>query len=286
MMKTIAIIPARAGSKRIKDKNIREFAGKPLLFWSIDSAVASNKIDEVWVSTECEHIQDMVRVNYCEDLRGASALSRAIARDKLAFRYGKPISIIHRPTELAQDDSSVIDVVRHAIDHFSYENCLIVLLYPTYPLRTVGLVNDVIDFAKMQGYGNTITVVKGDKKVYWYVDLTCGNLIQKILPNEIYREQDMQQPYRLAGAVHCIFSDDLKEMDKNGMSKHNFGYVIEAEGQPVACDRTRQCAGTADQSLCLEVDDEEAFCKAEQIMQCRIFSTISSGYEKYHFNYN
>lgn len=256
-MKTIAIIPARAGSKRIKDKNIREFAGKPLLFWSIDTAIASDKIDEIYISTESTQIKELVRMNYrlSEDIQG------------------KRISIINRPLELAQDDSSVIDVVRHAISYLDYESCLIVLLYPTYPLRTVGLVNDVIDFAVMQGYGNTITVIKGDKKVYWYVNFTCGNKIQKILPNEIFREQDMQQPYRLSGAVHCIFSDDLKEMDKNGMSKCNFGYTVE------------------DEELCLEVDDEEAFIRAEQIKQNDILSTICyytnhSNYEKYNFIYN
>ncbi|KKN59092.1 hypothetical protein LCGC14_0545720 [marine sediment metagenome] len=256
-MKTIAIIPARANSKRIKDKNIKDFAGKPLLFWSIDIAIASNKIDEIYVSTENIQIKELVKTNY--------RLSEDI--------YGKPISIIDRPDTLSQDNSSVIDVLRHAINYLDYEECLIVLLYPTYPLRTDKLLNDVIDFAIMQGYGNTITVVKGDKKVYWYVDFTCGNKIQKILPNEIYREQDMQQPYKLAGAVHCIFSDDLTDMDQNGMSKHNFGYVIEEE------------------ALCLEVDDEEAFIRAEQIKQYRILSTIcyysnNSHYAKCHFNYN
>ncbi len=232
LLKKIAIIPARAGSKRIEHKNIREFAGKPLLFWTIDTALSLDKIDEVWITTECKHIQEIVRVNY--------RLAKEI--------HNKPVNIIERPPELAQDDSSVIDVIRHAIDYLNQESCLIVLLYPTYPLRTVELVNDVLDFALMQGYGNTITVVKGDKKVYWYVKFTCGNFIRKIIPNEIFREQDMQQPYKLAGAVHCIFSDDLKEMDKNGMSKHNFGYVVE------------------DEQLCLEVDDEEAFKEAEMVM--------------------
>lgn len=267
-MKTIAIIPARANSRRIKDKNIREFAGKLLLFWSIDIAIASNKIDEIYVSTESTQIKEIVGINYANES----------TNDKTTINitspiHGKPICIIDRPIELAQDDSSVIDVLRHAIDYLDYKDCLIVLLYPTYPLRTDKLVNDVIDFALMQGYGNTITVVRGDKKIYWYVDFTCGNKIQKIIPNEIFREQDMQQPYKLAGAVHCIFSDDLKEMDKNGMSKHNFGYVVE------------------DEQLCLEVDDEEAFTRAEQIKWYRILSTIcyysnSSYYAKCNFNYN
>lgn len=248
-MKTIAIIPARANSKRIRGKNIKEFAGKPLLFWTIETAVASNKIDEIYASTESTQIKDMVRVNY------------------------PSIDIIDRPTELAQDDSSVIDVIRHAIDYLNYDSCLIVLLYPTYPLRTVELANDVIDFATMQGYGNTITVIKGDKKVYWYVKFTCGNFIKKMIPNEIFREQDMQQPYKLAGAVHCIFSDDLEEMDKNGMSKNNFGYVV------------------GDEELCLEVDNEESFTRAEQIKYSTILSTICyysnvSNYEKCYFNYN
>ena len=52
MVRNLAIIPARSGSKRVKDKNIRPFAGRPLMAWAIDAALASGVFDTVYVSTD------------------------------------------------------------------------------------------------------------------------------------------------------------------------------------------------------------------------------------------
>ena len=55
-MSKIAIIPARSGSKRIPNKNIKTFLGKPIMAYSIKTAIESNLFDEVMVSTDCEEI--------------------------------------------------------------------------------------------------------------------------------------------------------------------------------------------------------------------------------------
>ena len=60
-MKSIAIITARGGSKRIPKKNIREFCGKPIICYSIEAALASNLFDEVMVSTDSEHYAGIAR---------------------------------------------------------------------------------------------------------------------------------------------------------------------------------------------------------------------------------
>ena len=59
--KSIAVIPARGGSKRIPRKNIKSFAGRPIISYSIDSLIASNLFDEVHVSTDDEEIADVAR---------------------------------------------------------------------------------------------------------------------------------------------------------------------------------------------------------------------------------
>ena len=59
-MKKIAFIPIRSGSKGIKDKNIKEFNGKPLCYWTIRSSSESKSIDEVYVSTDSKKIIDIV----------------------------------------------------------------------------------------------------------------------------------------------------------------------------------------------------------------------------------
>jgi pseudaminic acid cytidylyltransferase len=60
-MKKIAIIPARYGSKRIPQKNIREFLGKPIMAYSIEAAIASNLFDEVMVSTDNEEFAKIAK---------------------------------------------------------------------------------------------------------------------------------------------------------------------------------------------------------------------------------
>lgn len=88
--KTIAIIPARGGSKRIPRKNIREFCGKPMLAWSIEAAQASGLFDEIMVSTDDPEIA-------------------AIAR-----QYGASVPFT-RPEKLANDYTGTTEVIAHGI---------------------------------------------------------------------------------------------------------------------------------------------------------------------------
>ncbi|MDX3775246.1 pseudaminic acid cytidylyltransferase [Chromatiaceae bacterium AAb-1] len=86
----VAIIPARGGSKRIPRKNIREFCGKPMLAYPIESAQQSGCFDRIVVSTE----------------------DPAIA--KLAISYGAEVPFI-RPAELADDYTGTTPIIRHAL---------------------------------------------------------------------------------------------------------------------------------------------------------------------------
>ena len=82
----IAVIPARGGSKRIPNKNIKNFNGKPIIFWSIKCALKTKLFDRVIVSTD----------------------DRKIA--KLAKKYGAEVPFI-RPTKLAKNSVNIVDVV-------------------------------------------------------------------------------------------------------------------------------------------------------------------------------
>ena len=59
MIRRLAIIPARGGSKRIKDKNIRDFHGKPIISYIISEAISSNLFDKIHVSTDSKKIYDI-----------------------------------------------------------------------------------------------------------------------------------------------------------------------------------------------------------------------------------
>ena len=91
-MSSIALIPARAGSKGIPRKNIKLFNSKPLIFWTIKAAIESEFVDRVIVSTDDEEIADISK----------------------SFSAEVPFL---RPKELAQDHSSGIDPVIHAINN-------------------------------------------------------------------------------------------------------------------------------------------------------------------------
>lgn len=90
----VAIIPARGGSKRIPQKNIKHFCGKPMIAHAIDAAKISGVFDEIVVSTDCDDIAS------------------------LALEFGATLSI-KRPVELADDYAPTIPVVQHAIEQLA-----------------------------------------------------------------------------------------------------------------------------------------------------------------------
>ncbi len=121
-MKTLAIIPARGGSKGVPRKNLRLIAGQPLITYAIQAAQESIKLTSFVVTTDSEEIADT-------------------ARNAGAFT-------LLRPAELAQDNTPMLPVVLHALDeveknaqcHFD----ALILLQPTSPIRTGKNIDDVI----------------------------------------------------------------------------------------------------------------------------------------------
>jgi len=111
----IAIIPARSGSKGIPNKNIIDFMGKPLIYWSILNAKSAKCIDRVIVSTDSFEIA------------------------KISKFYGAEVLI--RPTELASDETKTIDVLKfHSKEIVDFRNLFV--LQPTSPLRKKSLIDD------------------------------------------------------------------------------------------------------------------------------------------------
>ncbi len=112
-MKTLGIIPARGGSKGVKDKNIRIVAGEPLISYSINAAQNSKLLTHYLTTTDSEKIANIAR------------------------EYGS--YVLMRPDELARDETPMLPVVIHAIEHaekrFQIRYDSIVILQPTAPIR-------------------------------------------------------------------------------------------------------------------------------------------------------
>ena len=123
MTETLALIPARGGSKGIPRKNIRNFAGYPLVAWSIAAGLNSDLVARVIVSTDDEEIA-------------------AVARE-----FGAETPFL-RPAEFAQDSTTDLPVFEHALDWLEenegYKPEIVVQLRPTSPIRPRGLVDDAV----------------------------------------------------------------------------------------------------------------------------------------------
>lgn len=123
----LAVIPARSGSKRCPGKNLKEFRGKPLIWWSIKAAHASKYISHIAVSTE----------------------DKAIAWVAKSYET----TVVDRPPKLADDTASNEDVLRHVFKWYDEVHDWIVLLQPTSPLRTAEDIDACIEIAAKNGKG-------------------------------------------------------------------------------------------------------------------------------------
>lgn len=111
MNRVVAIITARGGSKGLPRKNILDLNGKPLIAHTIDAARASNIFSNIVVTTDDKEIKEV------------------------SLKFGA--NIIDRPSELATDTASSLDVLEHALRELETENYThFILLQPTSPLRT------------------------------------------------------------------------------------------------------------------------------------------------------
>ncbi|MBE0696151.1 MAG: acylneuraminate cytidylyltransferase family protein, partial [Anaerolineaceae bacterium] len=122
-VKVLAVIPARGGSKGIPHKNIRSFAGHPLIAYSIEAALRSSMVNRVIVSTDDEEIAEVAR------------------------QYGAEVPFL-RPAEIAQDQTLDLPVFKHALawlaEKENYSPDLVVQLRPTSPVRPPGLVDEAV----------------------------------------------------------------------------------------------------------------------------------------------
>lgn len=122
--KILALILARGGSKRLPGKNVRTLLGKPLLAWTIESALACKAVDRTVVSTDSQSIAN------------------------IAKQYGADVPFI-RPEELAADDSTSAAAALHALnvlrDDCAQDYDVVILLEPTSPLRAPSDLDGVAD---------------------------------------------------------------------------------------------------------------------------------------------
>ncbi|HEL8615235.1 TPA: acylneuraminate cytidylyltransferase family protein, partial [Legionella pneumophila] len=121
-MRILAIIPARAGSKRLPGKNIKLLAGKPLIAHTIDAALQSNCCEQVVVSTDSQEIAD------------------------IAIQHGASVPWL-RPASLSDDSSNIEDAVIDLLNNYKKINVhfdSVLLLQPTSPFRKPETIREAV----------------------------------------------------------------------------------------------------------------------------------------------
>ncbi len=192
-MKILGLIPARGGSKGVPKKNIKLLGKLPLIEYTINSAKASNFLTQIVVSTEDEEIAIAAEVSGC-----------------------KPPFI--RPAALAQDTSTSLEVVQHAIAFFESQNIFfdaVCLLQPTNPFREKEFIDKAIQKFIVSEADCLVSVlqVPHDYNPHWVFEENQNSLL-KIATGEsniISRRQDLPKAFHRDGSIYITKTEVIKK---------------------------------------------------------------------------
>jgi CMP-N-acetylneuraminic acid synthetase len=191
MSKVLGLIPARAGSKGIPDKNIRLLGGRSLLAYAADAATGSGVVDRIVLSTDAERVAEEGR------------------------RVGLEVPFM-RPGELAGDETPMLPVVEHAVDSLTqqgWEPEIVVLLQPTSPLRTPAHVRAAVEMLRQTGADSVVTVVEVPRHLSpdYVMRIQDGRLVS-FLPDgiRVTRRQDARPAFVRDGTAYVFWTRTLR----------------------------------------------------------------------------
>lgn len=187
-LRILAIVPARGGSKGIKDKNIKEIEGRPLIEYTIEAAKRCEYIDEIVVSTDSEKIA------------------------KVAKKAGAKVPFL-RPDELASDTARTIDVVLFTIEQLKLigqEYDIVVLLQPTSPLRDEDDICGAIEKYVSCNMKSLVSVSEVSESPILMRQIVDETHMEKLLNiNSTIRRQDMAKYYMVNGSIYINKIEEL-----------------------------------------------------------------------------
>jgi CMP-N,N'-diacetyllegionaminic acid synthase len=212
-MNILGIITARGGSKRVPRKNIRDFLGKPLLAWSVESGKSASVFDRFILSTDDPEIAEVGR------------------------RFGIEVPFM-RPPELAEDTSGSYGVIVHAVEwmekHGGFKPDWIVLLEPSAPGRQPFHIREVVELAKkgvadsivgisvMPAHFSHLKEMKRDER-HIITRATDG----EILRNLIHRNQDIPETYFINSTIYAMKYDNLFDGHASLWGNSTYGYLMD-----------------------------------------------------------
>lgn len=188
MNDTLIIIPARSGSKGLKEKNYKKLKGKPLISYTLDFAIRNFKKENIYVSTNCEKIIQILK------------------------QYDLNIPE-KRPEYLSTDESPIYETILHTINLLEKQNRFfkkIIMLQPTSPLRKDS------DLKKLMNLYNkdidaVISVVKSKANPYFTLfELNKNGFLEKSKKGNFHRRQDCPDSFEFNGSIFLFNVESLK----------------------------------------------------------------------------
>jgi CMP-N,N'-diacetyllegionaminic acid synthase len=217
-MKILVTVAARAGSKGVRKKNIRDLAGKPLILYTIEQVIQWGNFEKFIVSTDSKKIAD------------------------IAVRGGAEVPFL-RPAELATDDCGKADVLRHALieseKHYGMTFDALLDLDATSPIRTVEDIENIVRLFKEKKPDCVFSVVRARKNPYFnMVEVGEDGLatLCKRPPRQIRNRQTAPKVYEMNASLY-IYDRDFLSGRENAMPYSKRAMIYEmAESSAIDID--------------------------------------------------
>lgn len=185
----VCIIPARGGSKRIPNKNVKLFHGKPIIAYSIETALSSGCFDKVVVSTDDENIA------------------------RIAKEYGAEVPFM-RPSELSNDHTATLPVIKHAIETLEEQGhslTLVCCIYATAPFVSIKSLQESLVQLQDSEADYCFTVTSFPSPIQRAIKITSNQRLEMFNPETLYtRSQDLEEAFHDAGQFYWGKVDAFK----------------------------------------------------------------------------
>lgn len=203
MSKVVALIPARAGSKGIRDKNIQTLNNLTLLEYAANVGVGSSQISETYISTDSKEYEAIALAAGCQSLG-------------------------LRKAELSDDSASSVDVALDFIDSLEETTDILVLLQPTSPVRTSKQLDQCISLISNENCDAVIAVSKVEEPhPYKLKSIVDGRLTSFVEGKESsVPRQSLPPVYQLTGSIYVIKCDALRKF-KTFNPPNTFPFVVD-----------------------------------------------------------
>lgn len=205
----LGLIPARGGSKGVPRKAVRAMAGKPLIGWTVEAALAADRLDRVMVTSEDAEII-------------------AVARE-----FGADVPFA-RPAALSADDTPGMEPVIHALSWLEREEgCLptsVMLLQPTSPLRTADDIDAAIRLADERAADSVVSVTEAADHPWWTKRVDGEGRLHDFVEQagDAVRRQELPDAFALNGAIY-LARRKLLLRDRSWYFERTFAYVMPPE---------------------------------------------------------